>query len=124
MIPAQTNPEKCMIIKDENGTFGFNIQHDYNVWKVRKDRGLPCNRQECLSNHPLKGQKLLNYSNGKTYDIVDVYREWHCGWFVKLLIEHNESHAVIYWENINCFDDYIIETIKNHRKECEILIYE
>jgi hypothetical protein len=38
-----------------------------------------------------------------------------------LLVEHNQSHALRYWENISTDNETILESIKENREKCMIL---
>lgn len=54
--------------------------------------------ESTLYDHGLRRKR-----DGKVYTIEAVYVEkWEEGWFFKLLIECNQSHAVVYWQNITC----------------------
>ena len=47
--------------------------------------------------------RIRRKSDGKEYNIEGVYVErWKGGWFFKLLIECDQSHGVVYWQNITC----------------------
>jgi len=59
-------------------------------------------------------KRLRNKETGKVYNIDRVLAEkWTLdggsGWWIKLLIENNDSHGLIYWQNINCTQSYVRE---------------
>jgi len=102
----------------ENSLFDFT--HDYEVWKARKDQGLPYERQKQIS-HPLVGRYLIDQDAQKRYLIEKAYEEWALGWYLKLLIQHDNSHTVVYWESRNKlnpeFDDYVERDNKEYKLE-------
>ncbi len=60
----------------------------------------------------LYGRQLRRLSDGKVYNVEKILAEkWTLeggeGWWIKLLIENNGSHGLIYWQNINCTEPYV-----------------
>ena len=95
--------------------FRFDFSHNHEVWSRRKESHLPQIQQQELFDHPLLGRYLKQISTGKTYLVEKAYKEWYGGWYVKLLIQNNGSHAVLAWDNINCFCDIIVKDINDNK---------
>ena len=65
---------------------------------------------------------LRRKSDGKEYNIEAVYVEkWEGGWFFKLLIECDQSHAVVYWQNITCPCPTVKEICTRTQKNYELI---
>lgn len=70
-------------------------------------------------------RKLRNKKTGAVYNIDKVVVEkWamedgYHGWWIKLLIEIDMSHGLIYWQNINCTEPYIVEACSTVRDKFE-----
>lgn len=107
--------------QDENGSYFFDFNHDFQVWKARKDAGLSVRQQEILTDHFLNGKYLRDKETGDKYLIERVYKEWHGGWYIKLLTQKDGSHGVREWESINCFYPLILRRIKENHKDYEVV---
>lgn len=70
-----------------------------------------------LTESPLLNRQLECQNTGDIYNIECVVLEYYAGgWFMKLLIEHDGSHGVIFWENISSFAESIDNSVyKAHR---------
>lgn len=63
-------------------------------------------------------KRLLNTKNGCLYNVTKVLAErWDqsgdSGWWIKILVETGGSHALLFWQNINCTNSYV-------RKACAL----
>jgi hypothetical protein len=107
----------------EGNFFSFNFAHHYEVWKARKDAGLPVTTSKNITDgHPLKGKTVIRKSDGKSYVIKGVYREWYGGWFIKVIMDDvNQSSAVRYWESQGCWHPDILEGITETHQEMELV---
>lgn len=113
----------CVIVerKADGSCFAYDHTQHYEVYKARKEKGLPITQQKYITDSPLLHIKLMEKETGKIYNIEKVIDEWYAGWFRKLLIENNRSHAVVYWENISCFDPIILEGIEETKERFELI---
>lgn len=77
--------------------------------------------ESTLYNHQIRRK-----ADGKVYNIEKVIVEkWtldhHEGWWIKLLIERDQSHGLIYWQNINCTEPLVRETCDKARDNYELI---
>ena len=93
----------------------FDLDLYQKIRNLRENNTLYRNNNEELANHPLKGRRLQKISNGDVYTIQSVHKMWHKGYFLCLLTEKNGSHGQVYWENINCLEDMILNHIEEGR---------
>lgn len=65
-----------------------------------------------------KYQDLILLKNGVEYVVDAVHENFYFGKYISLLIRKkgSKSHGVIFWENINCYSDVILESIEEARK--------
>jgi len=108
--------------KTDGSCFAYDHTQHYEIYKAKKDKGLPTTQQKYLTDSPLLHVKLMEKATWKLYTIEKVIDEWYAGWYRKLLICNNGSHGVVEWENISCFDPIIIEGIKEMQEKFEIVI--
>ena len=101
-------------------TFHFDMNHFIQVLNVRENRGIYNKRirNNEIFDHPLKGKKVFCLDSDKEYFIVDrVHKMWHLGYYIVLmLVDENNSHRVIEWENISCREPIILESIEKNKK--------
>lgn len=74
----------------------------------------------------LYNHRLQRKSDGKIYNIEKVIVEnWTLdggtGWWIKLLIENDKSHNLLYWQNINCTEPDIVQMCKETRAKYELI---
>ena len=93
--------------------------------QVRKERerlGIPNqNHNIVLEDHPLIGKKIKKTETGKIYNIEQVNQQWYAGWYIGLLIECNGSHGFLLNENIDCWNDIVVDSIKENKTKYTIL---
>jgi len=102
----------------------FNYDLYQKVRQERRKLGLSVSELQIeLNNHHLIGKKLINKETNKIYAIEGVFKEFCFGWFIKFLVRgENDSHAVIYYENINCKEQAFVDKIKENFDKYEILM--
>ncbi len=128
---------------DYNGKplgFGLHTTHYFKLNNARKQAGLPVRedfkdhydlRVGCgidgtpFDNrpHPLLGKVIKNVLSEDVYIIEAVYKHFDYGYYWTLLIrrEGTQSHGTLWWENINCKYDLIVNDIKQNREEYIII---
>lgn len=89
-----------------------NLELAYEVYKCH-----PRMKKENLHNidlidHELVGKKLVRYSDGNEYNVESVHKQWYAGWYIAILLERNKSHHLVFWENINCIEETILQSIE------------
>jgi hypothetical protein len=97
-----------------------NYDHWLKSFGIRKEQGLPA-RNNNLPDHPLVGKQFFDAETNMTYNIKKVVKQWWGGYYIALLVEHNQSHALRYWENISTDNETILESIRENREKCMIL---
>lgn len=94
----------------------------HEVRKERERRGIPNNSLNIvIRDYPLVGKKIRNNETGKIYNIEQANKHWYCGWYVGLLIEQNGSHGFIWYENIDCWNDIVVDSIKKNKTKYILL---
>ena len=75
-----------------------------------------------IDGHPFFGKKVRKISNGKIYVVDSVNIHWYNGYYyVATIRDDNNSHGVVFFENINCEEDIIIKRIEDFKEKYEIL---
>lgn len=110
------------IVTLDDGT-RIDLSHCYEVWKARKARGMSVKEVEKqpLPDYPLIGRTLRSREDGDEYLVESASKQWWGGWYIVLLIQCNGSHAVRYWENINCYTPTILKAMEEAREDLEVL---
>jgi hypothetical protein len=90
----------------------FNMDHYIKVRRARQKAGLPVAELSEKVTHPLVGKKLRNLESGKVYNVEKVFKEFYLGWFYKAVIECDGSHGVIFFENITCGAEEVLNQIE------------
>lgn len=95
------------------------LRDDFNeVWDARIGVGIdgvPFNTRH----HEWHNKKLIEQKTNKVYVIDAVFKHHYFGFYYSLLIreENSESHGIISWENINCYDPTILnDIVKSHKR--------
>lgn len=117
----------------------FNEKHYLKVLRERHKIGLssfndiyPENGR--IFNHELENKKIKNIENGEEYTIQSIHKHWYHGWYYMILVyilcetksdllkteiidgkSYSRSHAPIFWENISCINEVILESIAENR---------
>ena len=100
----------------------LNLDLYREVRKERKRLGLPnINHNIVLENSPLVGKKIKKIETNKIYNIEQVNQQWYAGWYIGLLIENNDSHGFIWVENIDCWNDIVVDSIEENKTKYTIL---
>ena len=110
------------LIKQNDGTF-FSSTHYRTVIEARKKAGLPVTNTNQDYAHPWIGKQIRDTKLDKVYNIVSCKKQWHFGWYYALLIEHDDSHGVIWQlclEQPTC-SDMILKHIKKHNERFELI---
>lgn len=103
-------------------SINFNFDQYQRVQEKRKLKNLPIvSKQIIISNHPLLSKKIKNLKTNKIYNVEKVYKEFYFGWFYVALVECNQSHAILYIEDINCGEIAILNGINRFKNEYIIL---
>lgn len=121
------------------------IGHYHNVKQKRKEQELPVftdqarwdrradddgtfhrfGRTEQIegNEHPLLGMRLLDTETGSTYIVDSVSNCWHDGFYIQMAIreEGTNSHALIFWENINSENAAIIDGVEEAQERYQVI---
>ena len=124
---------------------GFNIDHYMKVRKERQKRGLPMFEDLYPDNgrifdHELEGKKIIRVSDNKEYTIQSVHKHWYEGWYIMILAyslsettselltkeiidgkRYGHSHTTLFWENISCHYDIILEGIEENKLKYKLV---
>jgi hypothetical protein len=122
--------------KDYVTGFGLHTTHYFEVCKAREAAGLPTRkdfkddydlREGCgitgepfnTRPHPLLGKRIKSRKTGEEYVIEAVYKHFDYGFYWTILIrrEGTQSHGTLWWENITCKYDLIVNDIEENRNE-------
>ena len=99
----------------------YDIDHHIAVIRERRKLGLPVPETKTLVGHELTGKKIRNNETGKIYNIERVCEQWNFGNYIVLLIEHNKSHSVVYWQNVNTVNPITVELIEENQQKFELV---
>ena len=94
------------------------LNHDlyYEIIKERKRLGMEnANDNIVIEDHPLVGKKIVDTTTEKEYNVEQVNKQWYGGWYIGLLIECNGSHGFIWYENVDCWNDSVTDSIKKNK---------
>lgn len=123
------------------------LEHYYDVRRARKEQGLPVYTEQAKwasradennmigisnrfgreevegSEHPLLGMELYDTEDEKTYIVTSVSNCWHDGFYTQMAIreEGTNSHAVVFWQNINSENECVIEGVNESRERYEVI---
>lgn len=74
-----------------------------------------------IENYPLIGRKIRKEETGVVYNIEQANKHWYCGWYIGLLIECDGSHAFIWYENIDCWNDIVVNSIEKNKTKYTLI---
>lgn len=113
----------------------FDLSHYLKVKNYRENHGLKTlddynPNNGLIENHPLKGTTFWDKKDNRLVHVQNVYKHWHMGYYIvlltytwsetynKLAYKYNmyKSHGNIFWENISCHDDIIVNDINKNKK--------
>lgn len=80
-------------------------------------------RKDIDKDHPLTNKKIKHISTETIYIIESVHKMWSNGYFLCLLTvkENTDSHSQIFWQNISCEDNYILDFIDEANLEYSLM---
>lgn len=113
----------------------FDQDHYRKVMRAREEKGLPTHQDFIESddrlksgeipNHPLLGKEFeFCDEDGVTIYIVEcVCKQWYNGWYLMCTPRQKgtKSHSVMYIENIDCRNPWIIEGIEEFQQKVKWL---
>jgi len=99
----------------------YNIDQLHRVQKARKEAGLPQPEYSIEIDHPMVGRRVVDLTNGREYLVERVHKLWHWGWYTCLLLNHNGSHGMRFWDNLSSGDAFVQECCADSHRELEIL---
>ena len=117
-IQTETSPE------GSNFPYMDSLNNDlyYEVRKERERLGMPNDSLNIvLDDYPLVGKRIRNNETDKIYVIEQANKHWYVGWYIGLLIEQNGSHAFIWYENIDCWNDIVVDSIEKNKTKYTVL---
>ncbi len=79
-------------------------------------------------NHVLEGRKIYDKEKNRYITVQSVHKHWYGGWYYMLLFyteyEHlgkiEKSHGTLFFKNINCEKEAILNAIKRANERYEI----
>ena len=117
-IQTETSPEGSNFPYKDS----LNLDLYYEVRNERKRLGIPNHSTNIvLEAHPLVGKRIQNNETNKIYNIQQANKHWYTGWYIGLLIECNGSHAFIWHENIDCWNDIVVDSIEENKTRYTVL---
>lgn len=67
--------------------------------------------------HPLLGKTIVNKETNKSYVIDSVHKHWYMGnYWVLTAVDSKNSHTSLFYQNINCIDNTVIDGIKKTKE--------
>lgn len=95
----------------------------YEIWKARRERGLPVFGTVTVENHPLYGVRFLDEEDSfpgqepKYLTIERIYLQWHWGYYWLTILYHTDSmshgtRSIAKWNN----QIYNIEALKERAR--------
>lgn len=97
------------------------VKHRWDIeqyMKYRSARGIES--KTVYVDHPIVGKKFLYNNDGepKLVTIESVNKQWFGGYYLAALyVDSNQSHGLVFFENINCISEIIIEAIDSFKKD-------
>lgn len=88
--------------------------------KYRRARGFDCHKPSVHIDHPFLGKKFLNTADDQpqVVTIRQVTKQWWGGYYLAAVyMNENGSHGLVFFENINCVTDYILEAIESFTQD-------
>lgn len=101
----------------------FNHDLYRKIRSVRKELGLPvaCLNKQVIG-YPLFNKQVFDNETQKQYTVEDIRLHWYAGWYYVLILRDNQnSHGVRFWENVNCHDPIILDSIKENKTIIQVL---
>lgn len=100
-------------------TTHFNHDLYRRIREVRKRMGLPVEDLSVeLKDHELIGKKMYSTLEECEYTVDTVHKMWYNGWFIVIMaVDSHRSHRTVYWQNIDCRDETVLEGIDESRED-------
>lgn len=110
-----------MLRKYSNGVH-YNMELYIKIKKERKKLGLKIQEPRYITDSILLKKKLKNKITGKIYFVDSIKLSYQIGYYYTILYhDENDSHGIIFWNNISCGDDTIINTLKKCEEKFEFI---
>lgn len=76
-----------------------------------------------IDNHPMLGKKFKRIKDDKTYTLDSVCIHWYdIGYYYHATLRDNKnSHVTSFIENINCNNEWVLESIAEFNKDYKLL---
>lgn len=73
--------------------------------------------QRKKSYHPLLGKKIHDLEDDRILIIESVHTHWYFGFYKCLVyrMEGTRSHGTLIYENINCYDETVLEILEENK---------
>lgn len=100
-------------------TTHFNHDLYRRIREVRKRMGLPVvDLSQEIKDHELIGAKMYSTEEDCHYTVDRVHKMWYEGWFIVIMaVDSNRSHRTVYWQNIDCRDETVLQGIDESRED-------
>ena len=117
----------------------FNEDHYRKVRMARQEKGLPTFKDLFPESgtqfgHEVEGKKLRNTETNEIRYIQSVHKHWYHGWYIMIMIyklydtdnemfitdvvdgkNYERSHSNLFWENISCDNEVIVNSILENK---------
>ena len=97
------------------------VKHRWDIeqyMKYRRARGIESTPVYVV--HSIVGKQFLYNNDGepKLVTIESVNKQWWGGYYLAALyVDSDRSHGLVFFENINCVAEYIIEAIESFKED-------
>lgn len=97
----------------------FNHDLYMRIREVRQRKGLPiADLSVEFKDHELIGQRMYSTSEECEYTVDRVHKMWYNGWFIVIMpVDSKRSHRTVYWQNIDCRDETVLQGIDESRED-------
>lgn len=75
------------------------------------------------TDHPLLEMELYDTEEDRVVVVDSVSNCWHDGFYIQMAVrdKNTDSHALIFWENVNCENPSILDGIEEAQERYEII---
>jgi hypothetical protein len=74
-----------------------------------------------IPDHELKNSKIVNRATSRVGVIEKIFKQWYGGYYIVLLVNYNNSHDVVMWDNVNNTVSYICSMIHMNKSLYSIM---